>query len=311
MAEDILTKLQLVQVVDNPKLLASLQQVADVAGLAESGCSKEVGALIYKLVTAPKGKALPDGHRDMLARRIGSGDIARNLQLDAALKYLGGAAAPTDAELCAQSGVGITVDDAEIARAVEALIAAERDAIADTRYLTNVGTLLKALTTGAAAERLQWVDGVRLKAALDAAVAALLGPKTAVDLDPKAAKAAAEAAKAARGGGAPAAKAAAGKGAAETKPASAAHAAAAPAPTESVGAERRFLPPCENFGEPPYALNSAELLAAHLATTGGKVVTRFPPEPNGVRARARRRAVRPSPRPQTPPGARRRVRAVG
>jgi hypothetical protein len=30
-----------------------------------------------------------------------------------------------------------------------------------------------------------------------------------------------------------------------------------------------------------YAKNSEALLKAHLATTGGKYITRFPPEPNG------------------------------
>jgi hypothetical protein len=30
-----------------------------------------------------------------------------------------------------------------------------------------------------------------------------------------------------------------------------------------------------------YAKNSDELLKAHLAATGGKYITRFPPEPNG------------------------------
>lgn len=33
--------------------------------------------------------------------------------------------------------------------------------------------------------------------------------------------------------------------------------------------------------ELPSAVNTAELLAAHAAVTGGKVRTRFPPEPNG------------------------------
>lgn len=270
-------RLQIAEPVDNAKVLAALEQVANAAGVA-AGCSKEMGVLLFKLVTSPKGKVLPEPHRDMLARRIGSGDVHRSQQLDAALSYLASTGAPDDAELCKQSGVGVVVNDEEIAAAAKALVEAERESILAARYLTNVGVLLKKLALGS--DRLKWAEGAKLKAALDGAVAALLGPKTAEDLDPKAAKAAFAAKSAGAQPAAPAAKA-------KAPPPKAAAEGGGAAAEEAFGAERRFRPPTENFGEPPYALNSAEQLAAHLKATGGKVVTRFPPEPNGVCTRYR------------------------
>ena len=41
------------------------------------------------------------------------------------------------------------------------------------------------------------------------------------------------------------------------------------------------MPACCSDGRKMNIANTPELLAKHLAETGGKVVTRFPPEPNG------------------------------
>ena len=77
------------------------------------------------------------------------------------------------------------------------------------------------------------------------------------------------------------------------KPAAAA-AASEPAPEEDVEVQlKKMLPePCDNVGyhakggktlqeDPGYWKNSPEQLAEHLKVTGGKWLTRFPPEPNG------------------------------
>mmetsp|Transcript_19945 Transcript_19945/g.25893 ORF Transcript_19945/g.25893 Transcript_19945/m.25893 type:complete len:698 (+) Transcript_19945:270-2363(+) len=45
--------------------------------------------------------------------------------------------------------------------------------------------------------------------------------------------------------------------------------------------ERELKPPSENTGRGGYYVNSDETLSRHLETTGGKWMTRFPPEPNG------------------------------
>ncbi|KAJ1633590.1 Glutaminyl-tRNA synthetase [Pavlovales sp. CCMP2436] len=175
--EAMLTLLQIGEPVDNPKVLVALEQVARAAGVAELGCSKEVGMLLYKLVTSPKGKALAEGHQQMLARRIGSGDVSRNMQFEAALTYLASTSAPAESELCAAAGVGVTISEGEVASAVSALVDSERADILEARYLTNAGLMLRKVLTGANAERLKWADPAMLKAALDGAIASLLGPK--------------------------------------------------------------------------------------------------------------------------------------
>uniref|UniRef100_A0A7S3PCJ7 glutamine--tRNA ligase n=1 Tax=Aplanochytrium stocchinoi TaxID=215587 RepID=A0A7S3PCJ7_9STRA len=45
--------------------------------------------------------------------------------------------------------------------------------------------------------------------------------------------------------------------------------------------ERELRPPEENKGRGGYYVNSEEILMKHLEATGGKWMTRFPPEPNG------------------------------
>ncbi|VDP18689.1 unnamed protein product [Echinostoma caproni] len=53
---------------------------------------------------------------------------------------------------------------------------------------------------------------------------------------------------------------------------------------EPVGDASKFHKPGENYNSPGYVITKStkRLLREHLKRTGGKVVTRFPPEPNGI-----------------------------
>ena len=116
-----------------------------------------------------------------------------------------------------------------------------------------------------------WADGAALKKAVDAAVLSLLGPKTEAD--------SVKQAKPKKAAGPPAAAATAD--------------AAAPTQTDAPPADPfAFFPAPEDNkkvhttvpmsdGSVMRIANTPAQLAAHLATTGGRVVTRFPPEPNG------------------------------
>lgn len=54
--------------------------------------------------------------------------------------------------------------------------------------------------------------------------------------------------------------------------------------SEPVGDASKFHKPGENYNSPGYVVTKStrRLLREHLNRTGGKVVTRFPPEPNGI-----------------------------
>jgi glutaminyl-tRNA synthetase len=188
-------------------------------------------------------------HRGYLAKRIAAKDLKSEDQVQAAIKYVAKVDGPMDGaafdEAC---GVGVEVSDAQVEAAVSRVVERERARLRAERYTYPVGTLLKEVREGPA---MRWASSKTIKTKVDEAVLALLGPKTAED------------------------EAAAGKkkkAAAPVKPVE-----------EDGGGKRRvfegevlkFHKPGENPQIKP------ELMAAHLKATGGKVVTRFPPEPNG------------------------------
>ena len=219
--------------------------------------------------------ALP--HRPALLDRIKDGRIATPKQLNAAFDHLeavgGDDGAPLDGgALDAAAGVGVVVTPADVSAAVEAAIEAHRDALIEQRYRFPLATLLRAV--GALQP---WADNRAVKEGVDAAVASLLGPKTDADnAKPAKAKAAAAPADAAQKAAADAAATAAAEeeAAASTDP-------FAFFPDPAANNKVHTTVPLSTGGDPLRIANTPAQLATHLATTGGHVVTRFPPEPNG------------------------------
>lgn len=200
--------------------------------------------------------------RASIVDAIRSKALKSSAQLDAAIKFAklpaneaaAAAASPwSQADFDRAAGIGVVVSKETVDSAVSALVAKEKAGLLENRYRA-VPKLLGSLTSDPA---LMWADGQVVKAAFDAAILALLGPKT--DEDSKKVKPAKPA---------PAAAAAS---------ASALSAAAA---EEEKKAEIDWLE-LLNGRDLPEARNTTETLAAHKLATKGKPVTRFPPEPNG------------------------------
>ena len=143
-------------------------------------------------------------------------------------------------------GAGIEVPEEEIKDAVNALIEKNKEALMTQRYCFPISQLMYAMKEG----RMKWADGKKMREIFDAAILALLGPKTAADTE-------------AMESGKKKGKKDAKKKVETVEP---------EVEKEKEGFEGRDLETSKN---------SAELIAQHLKATGGKIRCRFPPEPNG------------------------------
>lgn len=261
--------------VKNPKFRQALVDVIKAAGV-EGGCEKTRGALLYTVASKFPANALP--HRALLLDYITAGKVGSNAQLDGAFEYLGKIGAePVDAATFEQAaGVGVTVSAKDIATGVAAAVEANKERLLDERYHFPASMLLGQAR---AVHPVKWADVPAVKAEVDRQVEALLGPKTEADLvrpDKKKKPAKEKKAPAQENGGTAAGDA--------NK--------AADAEAWRTADPYAFLPKPEqnnvvhttvtfSDGGRLNIANSAAQLAEHLAATGGKVVTRFPPEPNG------------------------------
>ncbi|XP_015941956.1 glutamine--tRNA ligase [Arachis duranensis] len=251
--------------VANKKVTTNLITVIDEAGVT-GGCDRTVGNLLYTVATKYPGNALPN--RPTLLQYIVTSKVKTAAQLDAALAFLA-AIGPDNLDLKKfeeACGVGIEVSTEDIQNAVNEVFKENKEKILELRYRINVGELL-----GHVRKRLPWADAKVTKGLVDAKLVELLGPKTAAD-DEKPTKKKKE------------------------KPAKVEEKAAPIAAPEKLPEEELnpfliFPNPEENFkvhtdvhfsdGSILRCCNTKELLDKHLKATGGKVLTRFPPEPNG------------------------------
>lgn len=231
------------------------------------------GILLYHMASKIKAQIL---HQlPLLVKYILDNKMDTTLRIDAALDYLMKNGVQSKeinvAEFEKHCGIGIVVTPEEIDRAVEATITRNKAALVEQRYRFNVFKLMQEVR-----EQLPWADGKQLKNEFDVQIFDLLGEKTEADLTP------------------PAKKQKEKKPAAETNGKVNAKGLSngiddkvidgASSIAELMKTKVHFHEPGENFKTDGYVVtpNTERLLEEHLKVTGGRVRTRFPPEPNGI-----------------------------
>ncbi|SCZ89135.1 BZ3500_MvSof-1268-A1-R1_Chr9g10304 [Microbotryum saponariae] len=221
-------------------------------------------ALLMLQLVKEAGKVAQSGQA-YLVGRVQDGALERAEQVTAAVKYLSShpGSEVDEAEFDKACGVGFSATPEQVLSAVRAYVDAHKDEITPLGWpgINKVSAQLKPND-----DFLRWVNMLQLRDALNAVYVDLFGQKP----DPKAAAAAGKGGKA--GDKEP------------TKKVSTIPAAAAPASVVSddkpedmfgTGWLARLHKPGGNEQVYP------ERMQEHLKATGGKVFTRFPPEPNG------------------------------
>lgn len=250
---------QIAECLKKPKLTELLSLVIRESGVEST--DKAVGALLLNLATiAAKNERLDDTHRAYLAKAIADERIKSSLQLEAAIEYCIATTTTTTKDglefsekgFNEASGVGITVTKEQVRAVVDEFLESNKSTVEEERYKYST-TAMKEVRSDA---RLKWANMADLKPAVDAAFLELLGPKDERDAPAKkvkAAKVTPEATKKDKAGD-------------------------APAPVSSIF-KTGFLGQLHKVGGNPQIKES--LREAHLKACGGRVQTRFPPEPNG------------------------------
>lgn len=220
----------------------------------KDGCDKTVGSLLYFLA----GKISKDSkHIGYISKRIAKKDLMTNDQVQAAIKYVEEVETIDDKKFDEECGVGVVVSIEEITEAVKNLIEEKKNELVEKRY-AFVGPLLMNLR-----QQLKWANALMLKEELEKQVLALIGPKDDRD-DPKKKKAKAK--KEPKNKPNKKEK----KDAAKTSKAS------------NLNFDFIFEGELARLHKPGGNKQIKEsLMEEHLKATGKKVVTRFPPEPNG------------------------------
>ncbi|OAY47278.1 glutamine--tRNA ligase, cytoplasmic [Manihot esculenta] len=249
----------------NNKVTNNLTAVIHEAGVTD-GCSRTIGNLLYTVATKYPANALI--HRPTLLGYIVSSKVKTPAQLEAAFSFLSKTASENFElnEFEEACGVGVEVSVEDIERTVNEIFEQNKESILELRYRTNVGDLF-----GHVRKRLPWADPKIVKQLIDAKLFELLGERTAADNEKPSKQKKEKPAKVED------------KKVADDNPVQ---------PSEEdlnpflifPNPEENFKVHTEIFFSDKSVLrccNTKEMLDKHLKATGGKVFTRFPPEPNG------------------------------
>ncbi|KAF9520716.1 hypothetical protein BS47DRAFT_1374626 [Hydnum rufescens UP504] len=242
-----LSESKAVEAARSPKNAAALKALIDQADLTTRNLDDKRASLIASLsISAAK---LQDEAKLYAAGAIVDGRLKSAEQVSAAIKYLESHPPPVnDTQFGDACGVGIELTPGEVYAVFQSLLSVQP--VEGWSALPNVINAAKAAT------KLRWASPLDVKNAADRVFTEKFGPRDTSKTKAK-----------------------------ETKKASPAPAksgdqpeVAEPAPERSVF-EEGFLARLHKPGENPQI--KPELRDRHLTTTGGKVFTRFPPEPNG------------------------------
>ena len=248
----------------NKKLTNELMVVIEEAGV-DQACDKAVGALLYSVASVYPQNALR--HRKTMLSLIMDGKVKSSPQLDGGMKYLkqiGGDELGDVSALEEACGVGMDVSKEDITSCVASVISQHETKLKEMRYHMNTSPLL-----GQILKTLKWADASVVKEELALQVAAILGPKTEEDLKPLVKKKTKKK---------PEKKATAVVEEKDELWRTADPYAFFPKPEENNVVHTTVY---MSDGTTMKISNTSEELKKHLEITKGKVMTRFPPEPNG------------------------------
>ncbi|XP_014245016.1 probable glutamine--tRNA ligase [Cimex lectularius] len=184
-----------------------------------------------------------------------------SLRIEAAIEYLLSHATQPNldsSDFEKACGIGITVTPEDVELAVEKTINKFKEEIIEKRYRFNTGLLLQDVR-----KCLKWADFKDVKNEIDVQMLDLLGPKTDEDYLRSQTK---------RKDNTTKPKKLSGNG------------SSGPLTIDDMISTLNLHSPGENFKSADYIItpNTKQLLQDHLKMTGGRVQTRFPPEPNGI-----------------------------
>ena len=226
----------------NKKLSLAISSLMDETNF--SGNDRHTGLLLYSLAASCTS---PDAlkHRLFVGKKIVKGDLTSESQVQAAIRYVERLSGDLhESTFDMECGVGVVVAPEIVNRYVKEAISKYKNDLLEDRYSFNTGNLLKYLRD---IPELRWADRKLVKETLDSEIEELLGPKTEDDSKKK-------------------------------RPIF----SSSPLPSPIGAATRTFEGEVLKLHKPGEnkQLND-KIMQKHLAATGGRVVTRFPPEPNG------------------------------
>ncbi|XP_029166056.1 probable glutamine--tRNA ligase [Nylanderia fulva] len=265
-----LTEQKAKETLKNANVTKNLKLAIDEAN-KKGPISHDAGILLYHLASKIKNQVaekIPFVTNYVVEKKL---DTVQ--RVDAALNYLltnvnNAFNIEEFEEFC---GIGVVVSPEQIEEEVEKIIKAHENEILEKRYRFNSGPLMQKVRN-----ILKWADGKMVKNEFDVQLLYLLGPKTETDLIPvsKVKQPKDKQTKAVNKS----------EIVNEGQKASNGEKIEAQTISELMKNKIHFHKPGENYKTEGYIVtpNTHHLLEEHLKATGGKVITRFPPEPNGI-----------------------------